>query len=69
MIDKKIAKCAHIPCNCDAAPGQQYCGDACRDAGNEEVEIACQCGHAPCPLTEQAGALPAEQSSNRPVAD
>jgi hypothetical protein len=26
MIDKKIAKCAHIPCNCDAAPGQQYCG-------------------------------------------
>jgi hypothetical protein len=31
--------------------GQEYCGDACRDAGSEYVEIACQCDHLACPLT------------------
>jgi len=34
-----------------ARNGQEYCGDACRDAGGEDVEIACQCDHLACPLT------------------
>jgi hypothetical protein len=51
MANQEKAKCAHIPCLCDVGPGQEYCGEACRDAGNEEVEIACQCDHASCPLT------------------
>lgn len=57
MTDKKTKKCAHIPCMCDVEPGQEYCGDACRDAGSEDVEIACQCGHATCPLTLELRAL------------
>ncbi len=44
-------KCAHIPCRCKAQLGQKYCGQVCKEAGPEEVEIACQCDHAPCPLT------------------
>lgn len=47
--DKK--KCAHLPCNCEVPAGQKYCGDACRDAGSKDVEIACQCDHEDCPLT------------------
>ncbi len=44
-------QCAHIPCLCPAKPGEKYCGQACEGAGSNEVEIACQCDHAPCPLT------------------
>jgi len=51
MANKKMKKCAHIPCLCDAASGEEYCGEACRYAGSEDVEIACQCDHAACPLT------------------
>lgn len=51
MANQKPTKCAHIPCKCKVEPGQKYCGDACRDAGSEDVEVACQCGHDPCPLT------------------
>ena len=51
MKNQEKTKCAHIPCLCDASPGQQYCSEACRDAGSEEVEVACQCGHSTCPLT------------------
>ena len=50
MANKNTKKCAHIPCLCDVAPGQEYCGEACRDAGSEAVDIACQCDHAACPL-------------------
>ena len=50
MADKNTKKCAHIPCLCDVALGQEYCGEACRDAGSEAVDIACQCDHAACPL-------------------
>src|SRR5438046_2707242 len=49
--NQKTRKCAHIPCLCDVRDGQEYCGDACRDAGGEDVEIACQCDHLACPLT------------------
>jgi hypothetical protein len=29
-------------------PGEKFCSDSCKDAGSEEVEIACDCGHAAC---------------------
>jgi hypothetical protein len=51
MGNQKTKKCAHIPCLCDVRNGEQYCGEACRDAGSEDVEIACQCDHPACPLT------------------
>jgi hypothetical protein len=41
-------KCAHEPCECTVAEGEKYCSDWCKDAGSEEVEIACECGHPPC---------------------
>jgi hypothetical protein len=31
--------------------GDKYCGQACKDAGSKDVEIACQCDHPNCPLT------------------
>jgi hypothetical protein len=51
MANQETRKCAHIPCLCDVPKGQEYCGESCRDAGSEDVEIACQCDHAACPLT------------------
>ena len=51
MANQEKTKCAHIPCLCEVAPGQKYCSEACRDAGSEDVEVACQCDHASCPLT------------------
>jgi hypothetical protein len=44
-------KCAHLPCRCVVPPGDKYCGQACKEAGAKEVEIACQCDHPACPLT------------------
>lgn len=51
MTNQNTRKCAHIPGLCDAAKGAEYCGEACRYAGSEDVEIACQCDHTACPLT------------------
>src|ERR1700684_2649271 len=51
MANQNSKKCAHIPCLCDVAAGEESCGQACRDAGSEDVEIACECGHPGCPLT------------------
>jgi hypothetical protein len=51
MANLSTNKCAHIPCLCNVAGGEEYCGEACRDAGSEDVEIACQCDHPACPLT------------------
>jgi hypothetical protein len=51
MTPTEQTKCAHLPCRCMVNPGQKYCGQTCKEAGAREVEIACQCGHAPCPLT------------------
>jgi hypothetical protein len=53
MATQEKKKCAHIPCLCRVADGEEYCGEVCRDAGSEEVEIACQCDHPACPLTLQ----------------
>ena len=55
MTCQEKTKCAHIPCVCEVAPGQEYCSEACKNAGSEDVEIACQCNHAACPLTLQPG--------------
>ncbi len=51
MTNLKTKKCAHIPCLCDVPNGEEFCGESCRDAGSEDVEIACQCDHPLCPLT------------------
>jgi hypothetical protein len=51
MTVEEKAECAHIPCTCEVAPGQKYCSEVCKNAGSEEVEIACQCDHPACPLT------------------
>ena len=51
MANQKTKKCAHLPCLCDVLDGEEYCGEACRNAGSEDVEIACQCDHLSCPLT------------------
>lgn len=51
MLNDPQTKCAHIPCQCEVRNGDKYCGEACRDAGSEEVEIACNCDHMMCPLT------------------
>ena len=45
MTNLKTKKCAHIPCLCDVPIGEEFCGESCRDAGSEDVEIACQCDH------------------------
>jgi hypothetical protein len=51
MTTKERENCAHLPCPCFAQAGDKYCGQARKEAGSEEVEIACQCDHQPCPLT------------------
>ena len=43
--------CAHIPCQCLVQAGEKYCGQACKEAGSSEVEIACQCDHGTCAPT------------------
>jgi hypothetical protein len=46
MAQNDQKKCAHVPCSCQAS--DKYCSQACRNAGSDETEIACQCGHADC---------------------
>jgi len=51
MATSEKNKCSHLPCRCLVQSSDKYCGEACKEAGSKEVEIACQCGHEPCPLT------------------
>jgi hypothetical protein len=46
MTQEDGEKCAHVPCTCTA--NDKYCSQACKDAGSEETEIACQSGHSDC---------------------
>ena len=46
MKETENKKCAHVPCSCIAS--EKYCSQACQDAGSDETEIACQCGHSSC---------------------
>jgi hypothetical protein len=32
-----------------------YCSQYCKDAGKDDVEISCDCGHAGCSLAETTG--------------
>ena len=41
-------KCAHPPCQCQSGANDKYCSQFCKDAGADEVEIACDCGHPAC---------------------
>ena len=44
--------CQHMGCRCQAAEGQEFCGDYCRehaaDAAHEEHR--CECGHDACTM-------------------
>jgi hypothetical protein len=51
MTTSEKNKRAHLPCRCVVQAGDKYCGQACKEAGSREVEIACQCDHEACPLT------------------
>lgn len=51
MANEEQKKCAHVPCRCVVQAGEKYCGQACKEAGANEIEIACQCDHGACPLT------------------
>jgi hypothetical protein len=51
MTTNQKNKCAHLPCRCPVQSGNEYCGQACKEAGSKEVEIACQCDHGSCALT------------------
>lgn len=44
-------KCAYEECKCQVPSTQKYCSDYCSDAdGVVEVELQCECKHAPCAL-------------------
>jgi hypothetical protein len=49
MSRLRTKKCAHIACLCDVTNSQEFCGESCRAAGRENVEISCQCDHLECP--------------------
>jgi hypothetical protein len=51
MAKNEKIKCGHLPCRCLVQTGDKYCGLACKEAGSNQVEIACQCDHGTCPLT------------------
>ncbi len=50
MADNQQKKCAHPPCKCMVAHDKKYCSNRCEDAGGDEVEISCDCGHPGCAL-------------------
>jgi hypothetical protein len=46
-------KCAYAQCECQVSTLETYCSDYCSDADDDqEIEIQCDCKHAPCSLTE-----------------
>ena len=52
MKETDKQKCAHVPCTCTAEG--KYCSVACEDAGKNEVEIGCECGHPHCAANLEA---------------
>jgi len=52
IIDAKSKKkCAHEQCKCEVSFDKEYCSDFCAEADDiEEVELQCDCKHAPCAL-------------------
>jgi hypothetical protein len=55
MADKDKT-CAHPACACPAPKDSKYCSTYCEDAGSDEVEISCDCGHAACDDLKTASA-------------
>jgi hypothetical protein len=52
MRETENKKCAHAPCTCTGEG--KYCSTACEEAGSDEVEIACECGHPHCAASIEA---------------
>ena len=47
-------KCAYEQCECQVSTLNTYCSDYCSDADDaEEVEMQCDCKHAPCSLADE----------------
>jgi hypothetical protein len=40
-------KCAHVACQCLAAPGSNYCSTFCEDS-KDLTTLVCDCGHTGC---------------------
>lgn len=46
-------KCAYEQCECQVSTLNTYCSDYCSDADDaQEVELQCDCKHAPCALSD-----------------
>jgi len=46
-------KCSYAQCECQVSTLGAYCSDYCSDADDaSEVEVQCDCKHAPCSFTE-----------------
>jgi hypothetical protein len=46
-------KCLNAGCECQVSTLETYCSDYCSDAEDaDEVEVQCDCKHAPCSITE-----------------
>jgi len=48
MPADRAKKCAHPACICVPAEGEKFCSEYCKNAGANETEIACDCGHPAC---------------------
>jgi hypothetical protein len=46
-----LHKCSYEQCECQVSTLNTYCSDYCSDADDaQEVELQCDCKHAPCAL-------------------
>ncbi len=48
MAKDEQKKCAHLSCKCVVTSDEKYCSQLCKEAGADEVEITCDCGHPAC---------------------
>jgi hypothetical protein len=54
MAGSVVKKCAHPSCRCQVGSDGKYCSELCRNAGADETEIGCDCGHPDCANNVQA---------------
>jgi hypothetical protein len=57
-----VVKCAHPACTCTVRDENEFCSQYCKDAGENEVEISCDCGHPGCSIDE---AVPGRRTPTR----